>query len=484
MSNAALKDSSPTSTDGELLSSEAAGDGHADPSSEEASTAEHAGSTTDVESTSDDEVRDADDEPVIAPLPPSERRSRRASTAMVIIAVLGGLYTVYFAKTILMPVVAGIILALLLRPLVRRMRRYRLADSLSAAIVLSAVVIIAFGAFINLLGPARMWLDNAPSNFRTVGEKLNVLREQVSDLNRASKVVEDLARGDMPEDDAPKAPFPFAPEPSPEEAADGGASATAVEEIERGSAERERLVEAADTDEEPIEDEEVEEPIAVEIRQPRLVAGFNVISSTGSVLAGVAIALVLAYFLLASGDVLINNVLRILPSMREKRNAVELVHNVERGISSYLLTVTAINICLGIVIWIAMWLLALPNPMLWGAMATVFNFVPILGAMCGTIVVFLVSVLSFDTLSYAFVPPLVFLSITSLEGNFITPYILGRSMSLNPIMVFLALAIWGWMWGVGGAFLAVPILAILKVGFDQFDRTRPLGTLLGGDPQG
>ena len=168
------------------------------------------------------------------------------------------------------------------------------------------------------------------------------------------------------------------------------------------------------------------------------------------------------------------------PTFRDKRKVVEMVHEVERGVSSYLLTVTLINIALGVVIGLAMWLMEMPNPALWGAMATTLNFIPYLGAMAGTIVVFLVAVFSFDSLAYASLVPVVYFGCTALEGNFVTPSLLGRNMSMNPIVVFLSLVFWGWMWGVGGALIAVPTLAILKIGLDQFDRTRPIGTLLGG----
>ena len=310
---------------------------------------------------------------------------------------------------------------------------------------------------------------------RTVGQKLHVVRDQVDSLNRASEVVEKLARGEVAAEEPPEAPFPFAVDPDESQPTVSTTTDDASAPIDSTTPV------AVEPGDEVLIATQAEQPIAVEVRQPRLIAGLSVLTSTGSVAAEILLAIVLAYFLLASGDMLINNVLHILPSMREKRNAVELVHNVERGISSYLLTVTLINIGLGVAVALAMWLLELPNPMLWGAMATIFNFIPFLGAIFGTIIILLVSVLTFDSLGQAIIPPLVFWGITALEGNVITPHILGRRMSLNPIMVFLSLAIWGWMWGIGGAFLAVPILATLKVGFDQFDSTRAIGTLLGGE---
>lgn len=404
------------------------------------------------------------------PMSANARRSRRTSFAMVLIAVLLSLYTIYFTRTVLMPIVAGCMLALLTRPLVRRLRRYRIPDAFGAALILMSVFIVAGGAFGNLIGPAQQWLEDAPENLRTAGEKLNVLREPVADLSRASRMVENLAAGEVESNTE---------ETEPTGEVDGNMEAELADAVSNiGESDENPLREAAEND----LNDAADEPVTVEVRQPRLMAGLAVLSSTGGVVAGMIIMFVLAYFLLASGDVLLNNVLHLLPSMREKRSAVELVHNVEYAISSYLLTVTVINIALGIVVSIAMGLLGLPNPLLWGVMATLFNFVPLLGALCGVAVIFLVSILTFDSIAFALLPPFVFWILTTTEGNFITPMVLGKSMSLNPFIVFLFLTIWAWMWGIGGAFLAVPILAVMKVGFDQFDRTRALGTLLGGAP--
>ncbi len=425
------------------------------------------GETSDQQAPSETE---SEPEEQVAPATLGWSYSRKTFIATIIIAVILALHVVYFARTILMPIVAGGMLALLFRPVVRRFRRYRVPDAVSAALVLVLLVSLILGVIANLISPANQWLNDAPESLRTVGRKLHVLRDHVEDLSRASQVVEDLAKGTIDTEASVETSYPFTPELDSE----ATASSQVVDEV-------------PDTPP-PTSLEEIEpamletsEPIEVHIQQPRLLAGLQVLSSTGSLLAELLIMLVLAYFLLASGDVLINNVLRILPSRREKRNTVELIHNVEHGISSYLLTVTLINMGLGTCVAIAMWLMGLPNPVLWGAMATVFNFVPYLGAVGGTVIVLLVSILSFDSLGYAFLPPLVFWLLTATEGNFVTPHLLGRSMSLNPIMVVLSLTVWGWMWGIGGALLAVPILAVLKVSFDQFDRTQPLGTLLGGD---
>lgn len=433
------------------------------------------------------------DEPLVPSTPESERRTRRASISLSVLAFLAAMYTVYFARAILMPITAAVILALLFRPIIRRLRRYRLPDAISAAGLLLILLVGIATAAATLVAPAKEWVTNAPEQLREAGEKLHVVRREIHELTQATERVQRMAAGkDNESEPVTEAPFPFAsaqnpPDPLPVSNADLGQrpslapatdtlAPTPAEGTDSETTAAEQLEEAAE------ELEEVEEPIAVEVKQPRLVAGFQLLSSTGTVVADLIIILVLTYFLMVSGDMLINNVLHLLPSMREKRNAVELVYKVQQGISSYLVTVTCINIALGVVVAVAMWLLGVPNPFLWGMMATVFNFVPFLGALVGVAVMFLVSVLAFESLSYALVPPLVYWALTAVEGNFVTPSLLGRSMSLNPIMVFLALTLLGWMWGIAGAVLAVPVLAVVKVGCDQFERSQPVGTLLGGGP--
>jgi predicted PurR-regulated permease PerM len=369
----------------------------------------------------------------------------------------------YFAKAVFLPIVTAVVLALFFRPSIRWARRRHLPTEVSAAFIVLGIIAVLTVSAGYLLAPAREWIDNAPRHVRVAGDRLHGLRKQVEQFNEATAKVELIAAGKSPASTV-KAAVPSAlPDPGVKESTETEDTASSVPE---------KLIPAA---------EKVRnDPVPVEMRQPRLVTGMAFLSTTGSVLGELFVALVLAYFFMASGDMLINNVLRVLPSMREKRNVVELVYSVEKGISSYMATVACINAGLGVAIGLAMWMLGMPNPALWGAMAAVFNFLPYLGALVGICIVFLVALLTFDSLPYACLIPATYFGITVIEGNFITPHLIGRSLRLNPIMVFLSLTFGGWLWGMGGAILAVPIMAMLKVGFDQFEKTRAIGTLLGG----
>lgn len=396
--------------------------------------------------------------PVVLPDEPPGRE--RGSIALSVLVGLAVLYSLYFAKAVCLPLITAVVLALFFRPSIRWARRRHIPSEVGAAIVVLGVLLIIAVAAGYLLAPAREWIDNAPRHMRVAGERLHGLRKHVEQINDATAKVELLAAGKSltPADAAKDLPPSLTPsEVAGEKEPSANPEKTEPPSLKTGN-----------------------EPVPVEMRQPRLVTGMAFLSSTGSFLGELFVTLVLSYFLMASGDVLINNVLRVLPSMREKRNVVELVYSVEKGISSYLVTVALINIGLGVAIGLAMWALGMPNPALWGAMAAIFNFLPYLGALVGICIVFLVALLTFESLPYACVIPATYFGITFIEGNFITPHLIGRSLRLNPIMVFLALTFGGWLWGMGGAILAVPIMAMLKVGFDQFEKTRAVGTLLGG----
>jgi predicted PurR-regulated permease PerM len=124
---------------------------------------------------------------------------------------------------------------------------------------------------------------------------------------------------------------------------------------------------------------------------------------------------------------------------------------------------TVVNICLGITATVMTWLVGLPHPFLWGTLAAAMNFIPYLGDAIVFATLFIVGVIVFPALSHAVIAPLAYLGITTLEGQFITPTLIGHRLTINPFLVFLSIAFWAWMWGPVGAFLAVPILLCAMV---------------------
>jgi len=188
--------------------------------------------------------------------------------------------------------------------------------------------------------------------------------------------------------------------------------------------------------------------------------------------------LLILFYMLVSGETFLRRMVEILPRFKDKRQAVELSQHIERDVSAYLLTVTCINALVGVATGCVMWLCGVANPVLWGAVAFVLNFVPILGPMVGIIVFLMASVISLGVAWSALLPVGLYFAIHVVEGEFATPMLLSRRFTINPVAVILALIFWYWMWGVTGAILAVPLLAITKIICDDLRPLRAFGHLL------
>ena len=173
--------------------------------------------------------------------------------------------------------------------------------------------------------------------------------------------------------------------------------------------------------------------------------------------------LILLYFLLAYDGVFLTKIIKLTPRLADKKRAVSIARQIEAHVSRYLLTITFINGCLGLAVGTTVGFLGLPNPIMWGVLVAVLNFVPYLGALTGIVCMMLGSLLSYDSLGYALIFPAAYLTLATIEGNFITPLVMGRSLTLNPVIILLSLTFWGWMWGIAGVILAVPILAAFKI---------------------
>jgi predicted PurR-regulated permease PerM len=183
---------------------------------------------------------------------------------------------------------------------------------------------------------------------------------------------------------------------------------------------------------------------------------------------------------LVSGETFLRRFVEILPSFAEKRQAVEITLDIERNISDYLITITLINAVVGLLTCLVMWVTGVASPVLWGFVAFVVNFVPILGPMVALVVFLLAGILSLGVTWWALLPVGLYFLIHVMEGEIITPMLMARRFTINPVAVILSLLFWYWMWGVPGAILAVPLLAIAKIVFDDIRPLRAFGHLLEG----
>lgn len=363
------------------------------------------------------------------------------SFATIGLFALACLYTLYFAAEVLMPVAVAFVLFLILWPVLRLLTRLRIPEPVGAGlIVLGLVAIFVVGAYF-LSGPATQWISELPQTISTIQEKF---KEPVEQIQKAKEKVEDAITEAQENQQQPS-----------------DSVAPAVQNDANG----------------PPQQEQGDQASGISLGLFNIVS--TVVASLGSVGGTLVIIFALLFFLLASGDLFQEKIVKVLPTLRDKKRAVAAIRRIHQDVATYLLSVTIINGVLGCAIGFALYLVGMPNAVLWGVMAAALNFIPYLGALIGYAIVGVVGLAVFAEPMDALKPVAVYLTINTLEAQLVTPAILGRRLTINPLMVFLSVLFWGWLWGIPGALLAVPLLACFKVICDAVDRLRPLSEFLG-----
>jgi predicted PurR-regulated permease PerM len=205
----------------------------------------------------------------------------------------------------------------------------------------------------------------------------------------------------------------------------------------------------------------------------------RILTSAPNCLALLVVVHVLAFFFLLYGSRLQKRLVEMIPGLPEKQNVVEIASEIEQTASRYFSSVTLINASVGLSVWVLVGLLGLPHPLLWGVAAFLLHYIPFVGATGGILAMMLVSLIHFESVWYALLPPLAYAFCAMVEGNLATPIFLGRWLTLNPIAIILTFLIWSYLWGVVGTLLAVPILATFKIFCDRIGPLKRLGSFLG-----
>ena len=345
-----------------------------------------------------------------APLP----RDARAVLLACILALMV-FYTLYFTGEIVLPLIFALLFKLLLTPGYSALTRWHVPNPLAALIMMAALAGILGVSGYGLAAPASNWMSKVPQSLPRIEQNLSVLRQPLDRLLNLTHKVEQMADPDGGGKGA-KAP----PAPAPAQ----GSSLAAY-----------------------------------------------LFSGTRSLVSGLGITALLLFFLLVSGDVFMRRLVEILPNFSDKKQAVEISREIGHNISAYLVTITFMNTLVGLATGLAMWAIGLPNPGLWGAMAFLFNYVLILGPLTCIAIFIAVGLLTFDPLWHAMMPAAAYFSIHLIEGEAVTPMLVARRFTLNPVLVIGSLIFWDWMWGIPGALVAVPLLGMVKI---VCDRVRPL----------
>ena len=354
---------------------------------------------------------------------PGEMPLPRNRQALLLAGIFGLLliYSLYFARDMAIPVVFAVILHFALEPVMRTLVRLHIPRVIAGLLVILAFLACVAGFAMTLSAPAADWIAKAPQSLSRIEDRLYFLKEQIGRVQDTLHQVEKIAAGTGRE--------------------------TAV----------------------------------VAVEGPGLSS--SLFTGTRSILTELGTITVLLFFFLVSGDMMLRRFVEILPRLADKKQAVEITREIESQVSAYLGTIGLINAAVGVATGVAAYLCGLPDPVLWGTVAFALNFIPILGPLTGVTLLFLVGLMTFDGVGHALLPAGIYLLIHLIEGEALTPMLLARRFVLNPVLVMVSLVFWYWMWGIAGALLAVPMLAILKIVCDRVRPLMALGHFLGGLPR-
>lgn len=345
------------------------------------------------------------------------KQSRTALRGLFIIAIVAAMYV---ARDFLLPVVLASFIALTFRPTVRYLSRHYIPPWLTATLL---VVILVGGGLLAgymLSWQVSVWIDQAPQLVETFAEKFGGLRSWLDVVVNLTDKIQDAAA--VP-------------------------GATAAQEVV--------------------------------VREPAL-PGWLVVMTWYPLQITITLlaTLVIAVFLMSSGDLFYEKLVRVLPTLTDRKRALHIVYDLETEVSTYVLTLAAINAGLGLAVALVFHMLGMPSPYLWGLLTFFLNFIPYVGALTGVALSAFMAIVTFDSLGYAMLIPLSFSACSLIESEIVNPLVLSRRLQMNAVAILLSLAFWAWLWGIPGAAIAVPVLVAIKVFCNHLEGLTGLGEFL------
>lgn len=336
---------------------------------------------------------------------------------------LGGLFVLavlaacHVAAEIIIPIILAFTLKLVFLPVMRGLERLHIPRVLGALAIIGLLLGAVAGIGSALSGPALEWAQDLPREFPKVRERIDELRNPIEPLQKVLSDAQSLTAASKP-------------------------------------------------------------GTVVTVQEASLPDRF--LAATGTVVQGLFETLLVLFFLLVAGDTFLRRLVEILPRFTDKKQAIKISDQIERDISNYLITITAMNALVGAGTAIAMYACGVEDPILWGIVAFLLNYVPIVGPIAGAVLFGMVGMMMETSLDAALLPAVLYLAIHITESQFITPLLLARHFTLNPVLVILGLIFFYWMWGIAGAILSTPIIAIFKVVCDHVQTLKPLGHFIEG----
>lgn len=355
-------------------------------------------------------------------LQPIQRPRRATAIAIIGLFLLAIFYTFYFAREIFLPLTLAWILNLLLKPILNFLKRCHIPEAIGAGLLLVGIIGVLAASLILVSDPASAWLSKAPQMIEQASDRVRDALRPAESIQRAANKVDHFRVTSSSDESTPQ----------------------------------------------------------VEIKRPGLMN--TVLSKTSNFFMLAGETIVLLYFLMASGDLLMLKTIQALPRFKDKKRAVEIANEMQQQVSRYLGAVSIVNLIEGVVVGIGLAIVGMPNPVLWGALVAAVNYVPYLGALFCVSCITVVSLVTFESFTHALLPPAIYIFV-NISDNFISPLIIGKQMVLNPLVVFVAVLFWGWIWGIPGVLLAVPLTMAFKIVCDHFKSLAPIGEMLAGEPE-
>ena len=337
-----------------------------------------------------------------------------------ILAIAAGGAALWAAKGLMLPIVLSVLLALLLTPAVDFTDRLRLPRWLGALLVVAALIGTLVVAGTQLAAPAQRWLNPSSPEWRKLEFRIREIKRPLETIKDAQDRVSEIAEGE-----------PGKPKP------------------------KEVVVERRDL--------------------------FQAFNDMQPLLVGALTVVVLLYFLLSAGDLFLRKLIRVLPRLTDKKKAVGMARTIQVEIGRYFMTIASINLGLGVVTAGVLALLGMPSAVFWGALIGLLNFIPYAGPGISLVLLTAGAFVSLDSWPAILAVPLSFFALTVIEGQFLQPLLVGRRLRLNVVVTFLSVIAWGWLWGLGGVVVAVPILVVLKICADHIESLSTVGEFLSSE---